>query len=40
MKETKNDKIVELVSDFFNNNAVMSAEDWDNILLEVDKDGM
>jgi len=29
-----NDRIVELVSDFFITHAVMSAEDWDNILLE------
>ena len=32
---TTNDKIAELVSDYFNTYSVMSSEDWDNLLLQV-----
>jgi len=32
----KDERIVLLVSEFFNNNSVMSLEDFDNILLEVE----
>lgn len=31
-------KLAERISDFFNNNSVMSSEDYDNILLEVENE--
>ena len=33
----KNDKIVEMVFDFINENACMSEQDFDSILLKVDE---
>lgn len=37
--ETNKDKIlVELVSLFFNDNSVMSLEDWDNIQMKADEE--
>ena len=34
----KDEILVELVSGFFNENNVMSAEDWDNIQLKADEE--
>lgn len=38
MTETRSDKIVEAVSQWFNEiSKVMTLEDWDNILLEIEE---
>ena len=35
----KYEKIVNLVCEWFGNHSVMTAEDWDTILIEVDRRG-
>lgn len=35
---TREERIVELVSEFINEHAVMTLEDWDNILLQVEEE--
>jgi len=37
MAADKYEKIIDLVCEWFGNHSVMTAEDWDNILIEADK---
>ena len=39
MAADKYEKIVNLVCEWFGNHSVMTAEDWDTILIEVDRRG-